>query len=160
MVWKVVGLAGDHTQSIQVSVKDFIRNSWSLTGDLAPTRIRFGLGWYDKGNQYQIHFRSDTAGVGTPYTVGAGGYQRYDKTLNIHFWVSNLRSNSEPAQLDKMYNEVERIVGSDRTGLESSQGICAMWFIRPPFTLPQPDSEQSIWHGISTLAVRYFKYFA
>jgi hypothetical protein len=86
--------------------------------------------------------------------------QMYNDIISIHFFENRLRSNVEPVELDKMYNEVMRIIGSNRTGLESSQGICAMWFIRPPYTLPQQSSEQSLWHGVGTLSVRYYKYFA
>jgi len=157
--WKVVGLSTDHTQSIQISVKDFIKNNWTLTGELAVGRIKFGTGWYDKNNQYQIHVRSPSPPTGTPFTIGKSGLQKYDRIMDIHFFVTKLKSNVEPAELDKMYNETDRIIGSDRVGLETSQGICAMWFIRAPYTLPQPDSEMSTWHGIGTLRMFYYKQF-
>jgi len=162
MQWQVAGKtpAGDHTQSIQISVKDFIRNNWALTGTLSTIRILFSTGWYDRNRPYQIHFRHDSAGTAVPYTLGASGLQRYDDVINIHFWVSKSKSNVEPTELDQMYNEVMRIIGSDRTGLESTQGICAMWFIRPPYTLPSPDSEISVYHGIGSLRVVYYKLFA
>jgi len=157
--WVVAGLGTDHTQAIQISVKDFIRNNWSLTGELSPGRIKFGTGWYDRDNQYQIHFRHDSPGTSTPYTLGVNGLQQFNDIINIHFFVTSGKSNTEPLALDKMYNETMRIIGSNRTGLESTQGICAMWFLRPPYTLPQPDSIQSTWHGIGTLSVKYFKLF-
>ncbi len=158
--WHVAGLVGDHTQSVQISIKDFIRNNWGLTGNLSAARIEFGTGWYDRGRPYQIHFRHDSYGSSMAYTVGASGLQKYDDIINIHFWVSKSTSNVEPPELDQMYNEVVRIISTNRTGLEASQGICAMWFIRPPYTLPSPDSEISIWHGIATLRVTYFKLLA
>jgi len=158
--WKVAGLATDHTQSIQISIKDFIRNAWTLTGNLSTARIFFGTGWYDRNRPYQIHFRHDSPGSVLPYTLGAGGLQKYDDIINIHFWVSKSKTNTEPPELDQMYNEVVRIISSDRTGLEATQGICAMWFLRPPYTLPQPDSEISVWHGIGALSVKYFKLYA
>jgi hypothetical protein len=160
VIWHVAGLATDHTQSPQISIKDFIRNSWTLTGNLAAIRIEFGTGWYDRGRPYQIHVRHDSYGSSMAYTMGVNGLQRYDDIINIHFWVSKSKTNTEPPELDQMYNEVMRIISSDRTGLETSQGICAMWFIRPPYTLPQPDSEISVWHGIGTLSVRYFKVYS
>jgi hypothetical protein len=158
--WHVAGLALDHTQSIQTSVKDFIHNNWTLTGNLSAIRIFFGLGWYDRNRPYQIHFRHDSPGLVSPYTIGVNGLQKYDDVINIHFWVSKSKTNVEPPELDQMYNETVRIISSNRTGLESSQGICAMFFLRPPFTLPQPDSEISVWHGVGTLAVRYFKVYS
>jgi len=158
--WHVAGLATDHTQSIQISIKDFIRNNWGLTGNLSTIRIFFGTGWYDRNRPYQIHFRHDSPGSVMPYTVGSSGLQRYDDIINIHFWVSKSKTNTEPPELDQMYNEVVRIISSDRTGLEASQGICAMFFLRPPFTLPQPDSEISVYHGVSSLSVKYFKLYA
>ena len=158
--WKVAGLAADHTQSVQISVKDFIKNNWSLTGELTANHILFSNGWYDRNRQYQMHFRHDSPGSSIAYTMGASGLQRYDDIINIHYFVSRSKSNIEPVELDKMYNETVRIVSSDRTGLESTQGICAMWFLRPPYTLPMQDSEQSTWHGVGTLSVRYYKLFA
>ena len=88
------------------------------------------------------------------------GLQKYDDVINIHFWISKSKTNVEPPELDQMYNETVRIISSNRTGLESSQGICAMFFLRPPFTLPSPDSEISVWHGTSSLAVKYFKVYS
>ncbi len=158
--WKVAGLTTDHTQSIQISIKNFIRNAWSLTGNLSAARIFFGTGWYDRNRPYQIHVRHDSYGSVMPYTMGVNGLQKYDDIINIHFWVSKSTTNVEPPECDQLYNEVVRIISSDRTGLETSQGICAMWFIRPPYTLPSPDSEISVWHGIGTLSVRYFKLLA
>ena len=158
--WHVAGLATDHTQSIQISVKDFIRNNWGLTGNLSTIRIFFGTGWYERNRPYQIHFRHDSPGGSIAYTLGASGLQQYNDIINVHFWVSKSISNVEPPELDQMYNEVMRIISSNRTGLESSQGICGMWFIRPPYTLPSPDSEISVWHGIGTLSVRYYKVYS
>lgn len=158
--WHVSGLLTDHTQSVQVSIRNFIKSNWSLTGDLGVGRVFFGTGWWDANRGIQMHFRHDVPPTASRYTMGANGLQLWNDSVTIHYFVSTNQKNEEPPALDRMYNETVRIVMSDTGGLEASQGFCSMWFIRPPYTLPQPSSQNSTWHGVATLAVKYYKVFS
>ena len=83
--------------------------------------------------------------------------KRYDDFVNVHVFVTTLRSNTEPTQLGQIYRELERIIETDITALYSAQGFQYMDFVRPMHTLPQEDSQNSIWHGVGTMAILYHK---
>jgi hypothetical protein len=155
--WQVAGIGADHSADIQISVKDYVRNNWSLTGDLAAARIVFSTGWYDKSRQYQIHFRHDTFPKKSRYTIGHDPYYRYDDFIQVHVWVTQKQNNQEPSQLGKIAREIDRIISVGITGLMVTQGFQIMEFIRPINTLPQEDSQNSIWHAQGVLGILYHK---
>ena len=157
--WKIAGLSADHTQEVQISIKDFVRNSWSLTGDLAAARVVFSTGWYDRSRQYQIHFRHDTFPRKKRYTIGKYPYYQYDDFVQIHVWVTQSQKNQEPTQLGKIAREIDRIISVGITDLMTIQGFQMMEFIRPINTLPQEDSTNSIWHAVGTLGILYHKVY-
>ncbi len=158
--WQVSGLGADHTQDVQISVMNFISTNWSLTGTLDPSHIKFSTGWYDSQVPYQIHFRHPPLAPNvSTITLGSHPLFRYDDRVDIHVFVAALRANTEPAALGQMNREIERIVGSDTTGLESTQGFCFIKFTRPMNTLPQEDSQASTWHSIGQVGMVYHKVF-
>jgi hypothetical protein len=155
--WQVAGLGTDHTADIQVSVKDFIRNNWTLTGDLAAARIIFSTGWYDKNRQYIVNVRHDTFPKKTRYTIGHDPYYRYDDFLQIHVWVNKEQKNQEPSQIGKIAREIDRIISVGITDLMVTQGFQLMEFLRPINTLPQESSATTVWHAVGTLGILYHK---
>ena len=157
MVWHVTGLAGDHTQDVQVSVRDFIVAGWSLTGPLAVGNIQFDTGWYDNQWQFQVHFRHDYFPQEDPKTIGSNYIHRYTDWVNIHVFVEMQQDNTEPEELGKIYREIERIVGSNVTGLQATQGFSFMRFSQPLHNLRIDMNEETHFHGFGTLFIRYHK---
>lgn len=158
--WQVSGLGTDHTQDVQVSVKNFISTNWSLTGELDVSHILFSTGWYDKSRPYQIHFRHPPLAPSvSTVTIGSHPMFRYDDLVQIHVFVTALKANTEPAALGQIHRELERIVGSDTTGLESTQGFCYIKFTRPMNTLPNEDSQTSTWHSTGQVGMVYHKVY-
>jgi hypothetical protein len=157
--WQVAGLGTDHTEPIQVMIRDFIKSNWSLNGKLHVNRILFGTGWYDKSRELQIHFKRDSPSDQRPKSIGINGLYEFRDVINVHFWVSIETDNIEPPDLNQMYTEIQRIVGENVTALAATQGINYMRFIRPPYTLPSGSSNMSLWHGVGGLSVLYYKLF-
>ena len=156
--WQVAGLGTDSTEDVQTSVKTFISTNWGLTGELAAGRILFSTGWYDKSRQYQIHFKHPPLSPTiTPYTLGANPMFRYDDIVTIHVFVTALKANQEPSQLGSINREIERIIGSNTTGLETSKGFCYVRMTRGMNTLPMEDSQISTWHSTGQCAILLHK---
>jgi hypothetical protein len=101
-VWQVSGLGVDHTQDPQVSIKDLITSNWSLTGDLAVEKIEFNTGWYNKQQDYQLHFRHDKPPIKKARTIGQNCLYKYDDFVNIHVFANKQTDNFEPLELGQM----------------------------------------------------------
>lgn len=157
MVWKVTGLAADHTQDVQVSVKNHIVANWNLSAPLSVGLIQFDTGWYDQQWQFQVHFRHDYFPGESKKTIGRNYIHKYDDFVNIHVFVQMQHDNTEPEELGKIYREIERIIGTDVTALQATQGFNFMSFIQPMHTLPIDVNEETHFHGFGTIMLRYHK---
>src|SRR6185503_14923220 len=157
MVWHVTGLAGDHTQDANVSVMNYIAANWGLSAPLTAGNIHFDTGWWDQQWQFQVHFRHDYLPTETPKTIGKNYIHKYDDFVNVHVFVQMQQDDTEPVELGQIYREIERIVGTDVTGLQASQGFSYLRFTQPIHTLPVDMNEETFFHGFGTIAIRYHK---
>lgn len=160
--WQRTGLGSDFSDSTLNIIKDYIKSQWTLTGDLDatnPGKMKWGTGWYDAQPWVQLHFRTSYKSERAK-SIGQNYIHRYDDFIIIHVFVETQTDNVEPAQLDKIYRELDRIVGSNTVSLEASQGIQFMKFIQPMRTMPQEANETSLWHGIGVLMIAYHKVYA
>ena len=163
--WHVVGLAGDHASSPQVLVMNYFTSNWALTTPLTAVQMRFSTGWYDEQADFQIHFRRNNDPVERRKTLGSAYIHAVDDFVNLHFFARQLTSstetgNSEPPELDQMYREAQRIIGQGTTGLQVSQGIRSMSFLRLPRTLPRESDRESVFHGYGLIGLQYMKVYS
>jgi hypothetical protein len=156
-VWQVSGLGVDHTQDPQVSIKDLITSNWSLTGDLAVEKIEFNTGWYNKQQDYQLHFRHDKPPIKKARTIGQNCLYKYDDFVNIHVFANKQTDNFEPVELGQMYREIDRIISINIIALRNTQGFTKIFLITPCHTLPREQSQASIWHGYGEVGILYHK---
>ena len=161
MSWHVTGLATDHTASIQSLLKDYLQSNWSSSVPVSGYFVKFSTGWYDEQNQFQVHVRHDIAMPVNRITLGNRPMNKYNDMCQVHCFAEEQQDNAEPANLDKMCNEVARIVGSNTTGLESSQGVCTLEIASTPRVLPvEMAHEAAIFHSVQKVRLIYHKVFS
>lgn len=158
VTYQLTGLGADATEDVQVSLKNYFKTQWALTTPLNKEKIRWSTGWNDLSSPLQIHFRHDIRPIIRRVTIGgASSIRRYDDFVNVHVFLNKQSDNSEPTELGKIYRELERIAGENITALLSTKGFSYFEFSRPMNTLPQEDSQPSIWHGTGTIEILYHK---
>lgn len=159
MVWQRIGLGTDNTVDDNVTIRDYVRTNWGLTGELAPDNIVFGVGWNSMQADVEVHFKMSTPAAIRSYTLGQSGFQRFDDLVYVHTFITNTSPNSEPPNYDnvgKVYRELVRLINKNPTVL-SSQGIIKMMFVQPPYTVPEEDALQTTFHGIGIIGLFYLK---
>ncbi|MEW5841109.1 MAG: hypothetical protein AB1753_08900 [Thermoproteota archaeon] len=117
--WVVAGTGSNLTKTVEELLKEKIAAQWA-EADPAAAGIEFGTGWALAGilKPYAIHCTH----VSTASAPAVNGWAKYlfRALVDVHVFI--LRTGmSEPAQLRKMQQEVDRIVAQNRTAL--GQGI-------------------------------------
>jgi hypothetical protein len=159
MVFQVIGLGTDHTLDTKEQIRDYVQANWSLTGELAAARIKFGIGWRSDSADVEIHFKNSTPITLTMKTIGQNGFVQWDDRVYVHTFITSLSPNSEINEeiVGKVHREIVRIIDSNPKGLAATQGIIKMGFMQPPYVVPEEDPLQTTFHGIGIIGLMYMK---
>ena len=108
-------------QDPQITIRNAIKNQWSLIDDLAPGKILFTTGWYDKKFKQPQITVTCIALTPTPFELGYGTVRITD-VYQIDIWVAILRkTGSGPGKAQDykwmMREETLRILKSNQQGL-------------------------------------------
>ena len=158
MTYQVIRLGTDFNTSVQELFRDYIQDNWSLTGELDGTnrgKMMFTNGWFQKQPQYIVSVRHDIDKMPRRRTLGNKPIKKFDDVIQVHCWETTQTDNDEPARLDQMCREVQRIINSDELGLSSS-GIMMM-NCGSAQILPMEDSQAAIFHAYQRIEFTYLK---
>ena len=142
-------------------MRDYLEDNWNLPAPLDAAnkgKLMISCGWWQKQPQFIVNVRHDIDKPPRNITLGRHQIKKWDDVLQIHCWETTQTDNSEPLNLFKMCEEVERIINSDALGLESS-GIYNM-SCSSGNILPKEDSQASIFHSLQRVEIQYAKRYA
>ena len=104
-----------------ITLYSALKNNWSLTGDLAPDKVRFSTGWYDDEFEDLQVTITEAYSRDQPFELGYGTVRVYG-AYQVDIWVKASRvTGSGPGKAKdskwKMRDEVKKIFKANLTGL-------------------------------------------
>jgi hypothetical protein len=153
----------DLTKTVETLVMELLFAHWSLASPAkdtdpekaAVTKVRFGLGWGGLGvrNNYEIHCLH----LMTSKQVAANGWKlhQFRTVVDIHVFVKRA-TTTEPDNLRKMLQEVDRIVTQNRLAL--GQGVKPIKFNGwQNADDPENTATATYWHRVGQVEAWYWK---
>lgn len=151
--WKIAGQVSDLTKTIEALVKDLLESQWSEL-DPPAAEIVFGTGW---GAGLVKNFAIHCLHVSTTSEPAANGWStyRYTTLVDVHVFARRT-TRSEPDQLRKMQQHVDRIIAQNKAAL--GQGVSLIRLVQwtaahDPVNL----TKIPYWHLAGQHEVTYYK---
>lgn len=151
--WKIAGHATDLTKTIETLVKELLESQWAET-DPAAADISFGTGW-GAGliKNYAIHCLHVYT-TSEPATTGWSTYH-YSTTVDVHLFARRT-TRSEPDQLRKMQQHVDKIIAQNKAAL--GQGVSLIRLVQWTAVHDPADlTKIPYWHLVGQHEAKYYK---
>lgn len=151
--WKIAGQASDLTKTIETLVKELLESQWTETDPVAAD-VKFGTGWgAGLVKNYAIHCLHVST-TSEPVINGWSTYQ-YSTIVDIHVFARRIE-RSEPDQLRKMRQHIDKIIAQSKTSL--GQGVSLIKLIQWTAAHDPTDlTKIPYWHLIGQHEVIYYK---
>lgn len=151
--WKIAGQPSDLTKTVETLVKEMLESQWQ-EADPPAASIGFGTGW---GAGITKNYAVHCLHVSTVSRPAANGWSKYLYETLVDVHVFALRTTlSEPDQLRKMQQHVDKIVAQNKASL--GQGISSIQLARwVPAHDPQDITDAPYWHLVGQHRVTYYK---